>query len=360
MKHRIILTAILTAIIPLSVYSQNAGSNFSGWTAPQNLGASVNEPHSDAHPQVSLNGLSLYITTNRVGGMGGDDLWVSQRPTLNSAWGAPHNLGAVINTSSNDRVPTFSRDGRTMFFGSNRPGGAGGIDLYVSTRTDPNNDFGWTAPVNLGAVINTAADEDGATYFEDTTTGNNFLIFTSNRTGGFGDFDIYQAARNPDGTFNAPAFIPELSSTGRDTRTALRSDGLEIFITSNRAGGVGLLDIWSSTRATTVSAWSPPINVGSLNSAANDGAPALSPDSNFIYFYSTRTGGTGDNDLYSSARASINCSPTADFDDAGHTAISAFRPSDGTRYILKSVGNIFRAQQFGLSRDIPVSAANAQ
>lgn len=268
-----------------------------------NLGAPVNTADSDQHPALSANGLSLYITTQRAGGAGGDDLWVARRANPQAAWGAPQNLGSVINTGSNDRVPTFSRDGRSMFFGSNRPGGQGGIDLYLSTRTDPQDDFGWTAPVNLGPGINTAADEDGATFFEDLATGANTLYFTSNRPGGPGDYDIYASRRNAEGLFAAPVLVNELSSTGRDTRTALRRDGLEIFLTTDRPGGLGLLDVWVARRASTLEPWSAPFNPGApLNTTANDGAPALSADGATIYFYSTRPGGLGSNDLYVATR----------------------------------------------------------
>jgi Tol biopolymer transport system component len=263
----------------------------------------VNSSGSDQHPAISANGLSLYITSNRSGGSGGDDIWVSKRTGLQDPWEPPVNLGSVINTSSNDRVPTFSRDGRLMFFGSNRPGGHGGHDLYVSSRPDPNDDFGWTAPVNLGPVINPTADEDGPAYFENVVTGLATLYFTSNRPGGLGDWDIYLSRQNTDGSFSSPTLITELSTPQRDTRTAIRRDGLEIFITSDRPGSVGLLDVWVSMRATTFDLWSPPVNPDpSINTTANDGAPALSADGTTLYFYSNRPGGVGGNDLYVTTR----------------------------------------------------------
>jgi hypothetical protein len=275
----------------------------SAWSDSTNLGMTVNSSGSDQHPAISANGLSLYITSNRSGSFGGDDIWVSKRTSIQDPWGPPVNLGPVINTSSNDRVPTFSRDGRLMFFGSNRPSGQGGLDLYVSSRPDPNDDFGWTAPVNIGPVINTAADEDGATYFENVVTGLTTLYFTSNRPGGLGDFDIYLSRQNADGSFSPPTLITELSTPQRDTRTTIRRDGLEIFITSDRPGSVGLLDVWVSTRATAFDLWSPPVNPGpSINTTANDGAPALSADGATFYFYSNRPGGVGGNDLYVTTR----------------------------------------------------------
>jgi hypothetical protein len=86
---------------------------------------------------------------------------------------------------------------------------------------------------------------------------------------------------------------------------ALRSDGLEMFLTSNRPGGLGSgLNIWVSTRATTHDAWSTPVNLGApINMEGfNDGAPALSADGNTMYFYSNRPGSLGANDIWMSTR----------------------------------------------------------
>ena len=354
------LSAIVAlAMMPIFAFSQNNGltpnavASFSTWSAPQNMGATLNSADNDIAPVAAPSGLSLYFTSNRVaGGQGGNDIWVSQRPTLSSAWGAPQNLGATVNTSSAEVASSFSLDRRTMFLQSMRPGGMGGNDLYISTRTDLNNDFGWTTPVNLGAVINTASAESSAFYFEDPTNGINTLIFASDRNGA--DPHLFQSTRNANGTFNAPTPIIELNgATTAQLRPAIRRDGLEIFFGSVRLGGLNfpVFDIWVSTRASTTSPWNPPVLVSGINSLEDDRVPALSPDGSILYFDSTRAGGSGGFDLYSATRVSVNRTPTADFDGDGRTDISVFRPSDGTWYVTQSGNNTFRAQPFGTSGD---------
>jgi hypothetical protein len=100
--------------------------------------------------------------------------------------------------------------------------------------------------------------------------------------------------------------VKELCSKKRDTRTAIRRDGLEMIIGSNRDGGGGQIDLWASTRATTLDLWSTPVNLGdTVNSGADDGGPALSADGTALYFYSTRTGGFGGRDLYVTTRTRL-------------------------------------------------------
>ena len=329
MKNKTTLTTLSTiialTIMAMSAFSQNnrlavsapaATTGFSAFSAPQNMGATLNSADNDQAPVASPSGLSLYFGSNRPGGQGGNDIWVSQRPTLTSAWGAPQNLGATVNSISGEIASSFSLDGRTMFLQSTRLGGMGSNDIYISTRTDPNNDFGWTTPVNLGAVINTTAGELGAAYFEDLTTGINSIIFASDRNQVPGqDFYLFQSTRNADGTFNPPSLVNELNSVeSAQLRPAIRRDGLEIFFGSIRPGGLTFLvfDIWVSTRASTTSPWNPPVLVSGINSLEEDRIPALSPDGSILYFDSTRAGGFGGFDLYSATRTSVNnfCVPT--------------------------------------------------
>jgi WD40-like Beta Propeller Repeat len=133
------------------------------------------------------------------------------------------------------------------------------------------------------------------------------LYFTSlNRPGNIGDWDIYTSVLQADGTFGIGQLVTEMSSVGRDTRTSISRNGLEMFITSNRTGGLGGLDVWVSTRNSTSDSWSAALNLGApMNSTDNDGAPALSFDGTTLYFYSLRTGGYGGNDLYIATRSKL-------------------------------------------------------
>ncbi|MFN2502422.1 MAG: carboxypeptidase regulatory-like domain-containing protein [Pyrinomonadaceae bacterium] len=300
MKIRI-LTVMIGLVIITGFITPSAAASFSTWSMPQNMGTPPNSAEDDMHVTISPSGLSLYFSSNRPGGLGGTDIYVSQRATLTSAWGAPQNLGATINSSAGDGVTSFSRDGRTAFMYSSRPGGLGGSDHYIMTRTDPNNDFGWSAPVNL-AVINSASGEIGSTYFEDPVTGAGTLIFNSNRPGGVGLADFYQSTRNADGTFNAPTLITELSSPAIEERGVISRDGLEIFITTNRPGVLGMSDIYVSTRASTTAPWNAPVPVEGINTASNEFSPTLSANGTTMYFSSNRAGGVGLMDLYSATR----------------------------------------------------------
>ena len=99
-----------------------AASNLSDWSAPVNLGPLVNSPFNDFAPAVSKDGRSLYFSSDRPGTSGPTDIWVSQRNSRDDPWGVPINLGTPVNTSFGERAPNFSRDGHWMFFVSDRTG----------------------------------------------------------------------------------------------------------------------------------------------------------------------------------------------------------------------------------------------
>jgi hypothetical protein len=220
----------------------------------------------------------------------------------------PRNLGPAINTGNNDFAPDLTIDGHHLYLNSDRPGGCGGSDLYVSRREAKGDDFTWEQPVNLGCAVNTSYDEAGPLFFEDEANGIQTLLFTSlNRPGGLGDFDIYLSTRKSDDEAFGPAIdVTELNGPFRDTRTAISRDGLELFESSDvtgRPGGIGSQDLWVSTRATIGDAWSTPVNLGAtVNDAAFDGAPALSFDGTTLYFFSNRSPGLGGFDLYVTTR----------------------------------------------------------
>jgi hypothetical protein len=277
-----------------------AGPHFTAWSAPINLGATVNSASTEFGPALSKNGLSLYFTSNRPTGSGGLDIWVSQREARDAAWGTPVNLGASINTVANDFVPAFSRDGHWMFFASTRPGGYGMADVWASWRPQTHDDFGWQAPINLGLNVNTAFNDNGVGYFEND--GAPQLFFGSSRPGGLGGTDLYMSTLQADGSWGPSTRIPELAGTADDNRPTVRHDGREIFFYSVRTGGEGDVDLWTATRATVDAAWSTPVNLGApVNTSAVELHPYLA--ANALLFSSDRPGGFGGLDIYITTRS---------------------------------------------------------
>jgi Tol biopolymer transport system component len=289
---------------------QRRFGEFSDWAEPVWLGPIVNSSANDFHPAISHNGLSLYISSNRAGGFGLDDIWVSQRANLDDPWGPPQNLGPNINTAGDEFAPDFAPDGHWLFFSSGRPPGTTDApEIWASYRKDVDDDFGWGPAVKLPGDINVPGLDDNAPiFFHDHNTGITSIYFNSiNRKDGPGDFDIYVSTQRENGTFGPARVVRELDSPQRDTRTAIRSDGLEMFVTSNRPGGFGLIDLWVATRGTTLDRWSTPVNLGStINTQYDDGGPALSCDGTTLYFYSSRPGGSGGRDLYVTTRHKLH------------------------------------------------------
>jgi len=293
----------LIMVQPLLTQAQK----YSAWSAPVNLGSVINSGLSDQGPAISKDGLSLYFTSNRSGSIGGFDMYVSQRASVDDPWSSPVNLGPTVNTTSDEGNPAFSRDGHYLFFQSKRPGGFGGIDLWVAYREHTQDDFDWQLPVNLGAAINSIADDNGPTYFENEEEGPALLYFGSLRTGGLGAADIYVSEQLSDGSFGPAVLVTELSSSVNENRPSIRHDGREIFFQSNRPGPFGAnADLWVATRDSTLDAWGTPVNLGTtINSASIEQNAYLSSDNETLLFSSDRTGGSGGLDLYISTRTKL-------------------------------------------------------
>ena len=279
----------------------------SEWSGPVNLGGPVNSSANDMNASLSPDELSLYFVSLRAGGLGGADIWVSRRTSLDSPWEEPVDLGPNVNSSGLEASPTLSSDGHLLFFSSDRPGGQGSNDIYVVRRADKSDDLGWGPAVNLGPDVNTAGFEAGGVYLESAEEGavNFYFVRGPNSVA----LDIYTAPVNTDGESGGPAvLVAELSIQDpaiTDAHPSLRPDGREIYFHSNRAGSLGASDLWRSTRRSVHDAWSTPENVGApLSSTANDFQPSLSHDGRTLIFGSVRAGGMGGSDIWMTTRAS--------------------------------------------------------
>ncbi len=136
------------------------------WTAPANMGSPLNSSAWESQPSISANGNALYFSSNRKGGQGEKDIWVSFREQ-GGPWQTPVNLRGIVNTPDDDQSPFLHADGQTLYFMSEGHPGMGGHDLFLS-RLDENNQ--WATPENLGYPINTEASEGAFVISLDGTT----------------------------------------------------------------------------------------------------------------------------------------------------------------------------------------------
>lgn len=295
-------TLALCAVgLALWTLTARAAPSYSPWSVPENLGPVVNSAFVDIGPGLSKDRRSLYFSSNRPGGLGDMDLWVTVRDAEDAPWQSPVNLGGVVNTPAYEGVPSPSRDGHWLLFHSSREGGFGSWDIWVTWRRHVHDDLGWGAPINLGDAVNTSFDDSGARLVEEGQA--TYLMFNSTRPGGLGNQDIYRVRLHRDGSFGAVEPVPELNTPWYDNRPAVRFDGLELFLFSNRPGTLGDQDLWVSSRTSTLVPWSPPVNVGAdVNTIYTDFLPEIASNRTELYFASNRPGGHGLVDLYISRR----------------------------------------------------------
>jgi outer membrane protein OmpA-like peptidoglycan-associated protein/Tol biopolymer transport system component len=155
------------------------------WGKVKNLGNIVNSDFWEAQPAISPDGNTLYFVSNRLGGIGGYDIWKSTL-TDEGSWTEPINLGPQINTPYDESTPFMHADGKTLYFSSDGWPGLGKKDIFMSQL---NHNGVFSEPVNLGYPINSFNDETG---FIVTANGNEGLFSSDFKNGGFGNFDIYR------------------------------------------------------------------------------------------------------------------------------------------------------------------------
>jgi Tol biopolymer transport system component len=233
-------------------------SKDSDWSPPENLGSAVNSTREDAAASISTDGLSLYFQSNRPGGYGRLDLYVTTRASVSDAWGPPVNLGPELNSDLNEAFPWIASDDLTLYFHAyNRADGYGRADIYISRR--PRRDAPWEQAENLGPPVNTAQyNESGA-------------------------------CPSPDG---------RLLFFGEDNTAPFRPEGF--------GGG----DMWMTMRMSVSGLWETPMNLGpKVNGLSADFGPRISPDGRMLYFF------TISNNTYDSWQSQII--PIVDFNGDG-------------------------------------------
>ena len=228
-KIRLILVGFVAAIV-----LGGGGSAIADFTfgEPTNLGPTVNSDSDDALPAISADGLECYFLSDRPGGQGGFDLWVTTRATTYDSWSPAENVVAPINSASDDGTPTISADGLSLYFSSNRLGGHGNFDLYVATR--PSRSDAWGTPVNLGPPVNTWEDQWASSLSADGLE----LYFCDWHVylpGGYGNGDIWVSARaSVSDAWNPTATLPPQLLFGNRRTSSFFGEKMRIVFSINQ------------------------------------------------------------------------------------------------------------------------------
>jgi hypothetical protein len=275
------------------------------WSTPVHLDAPVNSAFRELGPALSPDELSLYFGSDRPGSIGGPgdiDIWAVRRECVECPWGAPVHLN--INSAQSDGAPSFSPDGHTLFFSSNRNGTHGGDDIWVVSRDDKDDDLGWGTPINLGPGVNTSDPEGQAVYVPALHAEGANLYFAR---GGGAATDIYRTLVTLDGqVLDVATPVTELNDPAAlDGGPAISHNGKEIFFWSGRVGGFGDTDLWVATRKTPHDSWSAPENVGAvINTRGGELTPSLSHDGRTLLWSASMTArpSLGRQDIWMSTR----------------------------------------------------------
>ncbi len=247
------------------------------WGTPVPVGLT---PPDSGEDDGTLTGDLLELYLNRTG-TGGSDIFRATRTDATSAWGTPA-IVTQLSSASAETTPEISTDGLRMVFASDRPGGTGNTDIWMSTRA--NRAAPWGTPAVV-AALNTATSEAGGASPDGLT-----IVFSSFRKSNTSP-DLYLAERATlAATWGTPTELAALNTTGHDGSPFLSNDKLAIYFDSDRGGS---MDIYVSTRASVTDAFGAPVPVEGLATSANEQDPWLSPDGRQLYFQCDCGGPTG-------------------------------------------------------------------
>jgi hypothetical protein len=228
-------------------------------------------PVGDDDPSATADLLELYFNRS-------SDIYVTKRATTTDAWSMPVAV-MELNSGDNETTPEVSYDGLTIYFASNRAGGLGGNDIWMSTR-QARTDV-WKPPAHVPELSSTAAD--GAPTLADPM----IIMIDSDRAGDTA-LDILVAQRSsPTEAFSPPQLVTQLNTTSSEGNPMLSADQLTVYFDSNRTGDG---ELFVATRATVTAAFGMAARIMELSTADAESDPWISPDSRTMLFTSNRDG----------------------------------------------------------------------
>jgi WD40 repeat protein len=202
--------------------------------------STMNTASNEGSPFLAASNLALYFYSDRLGGVGGRDIYVAKRLLPVGSFLNPSPV-ANVNDVAMDHLPRLSADERTLVFTSTRAGGQGGADLWVATRSSTLFSFGTPVPI---AGVNSAANEESGNLSADGLS----IVFDSTRAGGLGGHDLWLATRSDDAApFGEAVNLAGLNTSADEVNVLMSEDGNELFFSSNRGDG-STYQVWRGLR----------------------------------------------------------------------------------------------------------------
>lgn len=255
---------------------------------PQNMGDNINSSYSEYYPSFTIDD-STFVFTRRGEGIR-EDFMMSKKTADGYSKAEP--IKGSLNEEPSKGGINISQDGLWLIFAGNFPGkGAGDFDLYISYNTES----GWSDPINLGPAINTEYWESSPSLSPDKEA----LYFSSNRPGGYGGKDLYVSYRGKNGQWGKPENMgPEINTKGDDLAPFIHADNRTLYYTSNGLDGYGGTDLYM-IRKDASGKWGKPENLGyPINTIDNDGSLFIAADGISAFYASDRADSRGGLDLY--------------------------------------------------------------
>ena len=189
------------------IYSSTLGS--AGWSKPEKLRGEVNTANWEGSASISKNGKVLYFDSEREGGLGGTDIYKAELQK-DGSWGNVVNLGPVINTPYNDEAAFIHADSKTLFFSSDGHKTMGGFDIFKSTVDGKGN---WSTPKNLGYPVNTVGNDKYYVVSKDGKRG----YYHQNNPNGYGELDLYMVDYDKKAIEEVPVVVtPDLALSSKE------------------------------------------------------------------------------------------------------------------------------------------------